>query len=700
MIANYEKQVYTAMLGKVIGVYLGRPFEGWSKQAIEARWGEIGRYVHTDQNVPLVVVDDDITGTFTFIKVLADSGLYEETPDRLYGENWLNYLLEGQTVLWWGGVSNSTEHTAFCNLTRGIESPESGSIRRNGREVAEQIGAQIFIDAFGMVAPGRPELAVRLAEKAARVSHDGEAVLAAKVVAAMVSLAFEIKDMNRLLDEAVTWIPGDSLIAQVHRDVRAWAAEDGDWRRTYARIDERYGYRIYGGNCHVIPNHAIMVMAWAYAGNDFFKALQIICTAGWDTDCNAANVGCVSALVAGLEHLCDTYDFRTPFADRLLLPTADGTDSVTDVLRLSQVVAAIGRRIMKAEPLPAPKGGALHHFEMPGAVHGYQRSAGRAQAVTVAAPAGSSGTRGLGFSFGADRAAPARIATPLLAVSTGRTAYTSVSTPRLYNGMTVQARIHCQSLSAPASLRLFVRTTEEAMVYSQPIELRAGASADISWVVEAGFVPLQEFGLETASEQPSEGEVVVEYVDFGGAVKLEYPVMMPSQGPRAIPGWISNLDFVHGRFSNDSEEWFSIGRNEYMGLMVTGNRSWNDCSVGCGFKIHAAERAGVLLRYQGVRRHYGVWFTKDTVQIVRNCYGEQVLAAVPLALEENRGYKLEARVEGDQISVSVDGRRVLTARDATFAVGGAGFAVERGVSGFRELALEATTRDFVPPGAG
>jgi hypothetical protein len=70
-----------------------------------------------------------------------------------------------------------------------------------------------------------------------------------------------------------------------------------------------------------------------------------------------------------------------------------------------------------------------------------------------------------------------------------------------------------------------------------------------------------------------------------------------------------------------------------------------------------------------------------------------VLAEVPLALEENRGYKLEARVEGARISVAVDGRQVLTARDATFAVGGAGFAVERGVSGFRELVVEATTRE-------
>jgi len=126
MIAEYEKQVYTAMLGKVIGVYLGRPYEGWSKKDIETKWGAIDRYVHEDQKVPLVVADDDISGTFTFVKILADSGLYADTPERLYGENWLNYVLEGQSVFWWGGVAHSTEHTAFLNLKRGIEAPSSG----------------------------------------------------------------------------------------------------------------------------------------------------------------------------------------------------------------------------------------------------------------------------------------------------------------------------------------------------------------------------------------------------------------------------------------------------------------------------------------------------------------------------------------------------------------------------------------------
>ena len=225
-VRNYERRVYAGVLGKAIGVYMGRPFEGWSKEAIEERWGRIEGYVHEDQGVPLVVPDDDITGTFTFVRALEDSGQYADTPASFFGETWLNYLVEGKTVLWWGGMGHSTEHTAYLRLKQGIPSPESGSIERNGATVAQQIGAQIFIDAFGLVAPGKPELAVKLARAAASVSHDGEAVYAAMAVAAMVSGAFVERDMAALLDLGARFIPEESVISRVHRDVRTWAAQD------------------------------------------------------------------------------------------------------------------------------------------------------------------------------------------------------------------------------------------------------------------------------------------------------------------------------------------------------------------------------------------------------------------------------------------------------------------------------------------
>ena len=88
---------------------------------------------------------------------------------------------------------------AFVRLQQGIEAPRSGSIELNGKIVAEQIGAQIFIDSLAMVTPGNPKLAFDLAGKAASVSHDGEAVLAAQFLAVMEAQAFVQPDTTRCL---------------------------------------------------------------------------------------------------------------------------------------------------------------------------------------------------------------------------------------------------------------------------------------------------------------------------------------------------------------------------------------------------------------------------------------------------------------------------------------------------------------------
>ena len=102
------------------------------------------------------------------------------------------------------------EHTAYVRLKQGIRRPESGTARGMGRSSAEQIGAQIFIDGWAMVAPGDPELAADLARRAASVSHDGEAVYGAQVIAAMEAHAFVEPDLQKLLDTGLSVIPRDT----------------------------------------------------------------------------------------------------------------------------------------------------------------------------------------------------------------------------------------------------------------------------------------------------------------------------------------------------------------------------------------------------------------------------------------------------------------------------------------------------------
>src|SRR5918992_1052398 len=201
--SDYTERVYAGVLGKIIGVYLGRPFEGWEHDRIISELGEIYYYVNDRRDLPLknntlVVTDDDVSGTFTFLRALPDYGNNPDLTPAQIGQTWLNYIIERRTILWWGGLGNSTEHTAYLRLKSGIHAPKSGSIALNSRVVAEQIGAQIFVDGWAMAAPGDPELAADLARRAGSVSHDGEAIYGAQVIAAMEATAFAESDLQRL----------------------------------------------------------------------------------------------------------------------------------------------------------------------------------------------------------------------------------------------------------------------------------------------------------------------------------------------------------------------------------------------------------------------------------------------------------------------------------------------------------------------
>ncbi len=699
-IANYEQQVYAGVLGKVIGVYLARPVEGWEQQRLVEKWGLIDHYIAADRGVPLVVPDDDISGTFTFVRALEDSGRYADTTPDFFGKTWLNYLIEGKTILWWGGLGVSTEHTAYLRLKHGIPSPRSGSIALNGRVVAEQIGAQIFIDAFGLVAPGDPQLAARLARPAAQVSHDGEAVNAAMVVAAMVSAAFVEKDMQRLLDIGVSVIARNSLVGQLHRDVRSWCRQDGDWHRTYDRIAGKYGYDSYGGGCHVIPNHALMVMAWSYALDDFRRALAIVTTAGWDTDCNAANVGTVMGLVAGLDGISKDYDFRGPFADRMLLPTAEGSRHVSDCLQEALHIARIGRKIMGWPELEAPKGGAWHHFILPGSRHGYmveRTDQGMPGTGAVANVAGPNGTRVMEIAY--QEAAPnhpVRVSTPVLAEPVGY-GYGIVGTPKVYAGQVVTLEGVARKCESQASIRLFARclaadgdgsqVTGTKLVYGEPVQLKAGSPFALTLPVpgDRGF-PVKDIGVEITGGPSAAGSLFVNRVLFTGPPDIHIPDELP-QKDGTVPGWVVDADRVVGRSGKTAPAMTYVGKDEGCGILATGNEDWTDYTVSVQLSIHCADTAGIIARYQGLERFIALVKTRDALKLLLNYYGETVLAEMPCIWEVDELHRLSLTVRGTTITASLDGKRVLTGEDTKLGRGGAGFRVDNGFAGFREIVI-------------
>jgi ADP-ribosylglycohydrolase len=695
--SDYETQVYAGVLGKVIGVYMGRPFEGWPKSRITERWGLVDRFVADDCKVPLVVADDDISGTLTFVRALEDSGLYLDVGYEDFGKNWLNYIIENKSILWWGGMGLSTEHTAYLRLKEGYKPPETGSMAHNGRIVAEQIGAQIFIDAFGLVTPARPDLAVKLAERASRVSHDGEAVYGAMVVAAMVSAAFVEKDMDRLLDTAIGFIPGDSLIAQVHRDVRQWARRDQDWPATYDRIAEKWGYTKYGGNCHIIPNHALMVMAWAYAPDDFRKAQAIVNTAGWDTDCNAANVGTVMGVKVGLGDINRDYDFQSMFADRIILPTAEGTRGITDCLAEALYIAKMGRKLMGADALEAPKGGAVHHFTLPGARHGYQvekSAAPGSGAEIVHDRGGADGALSVTF-HDLDTERPVRVSTPILAEPTVGHGYCIMGAPRLYPGMRVELEGSARGIRGVATARPFVRhfapASETRVFLGSSALLRSDEDFALTLVVpdHEGW-PVKDLGIEVSGGQGAGGTLLIDRVSFFGPFSFRLADLLPFTPKWAPIGWVADVDTFGWPLSDEPEVLQHLGKNQGRGIVVTGNTDWSDYRFTGRVATHLAERAGLVARYQGLTRYIELAQESDRL-VLSSCWDDQrsVLGQHALVRQLDKLYDLGLHVRGAEVTATLDGQEILHGRDDRLGRGAAGYFVERGLAGFRDTHMRS-----------
>ena len=701
---DYPERAYAAVLGKLIGVYLGRPFEGWSYQRIVSELGPIEDYVHERLGCPLVVTDDDVAGTFTFIRALEDHGAKPDITAREIGETWLNYIVENRAILWWGGNGNSTEHTAWLNLKRGIDAPASGSIAVNGESVAEQIGAQIFIDGWAIVAAGDPALAARLAEQAAKVSHDGVAVDAAKLWAAMEAEAFVTRDVERLIDVGLAQIPPSSPIARLVADIRQWREQYADWRDARQAIETHYGYDKYPGNCHVVPNHALMIMALLYAPDDFSRAQTIVCTSGWDTDCNAGNVGCLMGAMLGLEGIEAGRDWRGPIADRMLISSADGGGAINDAVRVSARLVDLGRKLAGLDPLIARKDGAQFHFSMPGSVQGFMPTAGDSRLDLANVPFEQA--RALQVRYFGLGPEPAAATTPTFAppdVTRMRT-YELMATPLVYPGQTVRARVIADLRNAGPILvcvRALVYGANDALapVDGEPVALAPGAETVLtSRLPDMGGQPIQSIGLALRSAGSGEdGAITLDYLRWDGPpeVRLRRPKTPGDFWRRA---WVNGVSV----FSTNFPQAFRVSQDRGEGMIIHGGRQWTDYRVETALTAHLAEHAGVGVRVQGLRRYYAVLLVRpDFVRLVRVRDGATtVLAERTLAWSFETPYEIVVQVSGADIEASVGGV-ALKARDesaAALADGGIAMIIEGGACSCDALRV-APARSVTDPTA-
>lgn len=691
-IRQYKDDIYAGVLGKILGVYLGRPVEGWTYEKIQQHFGEVYYFKNHKTGAPLIVPDDDISGTFVFFRALEDSNYDPELSAEAIGDAWLNYLVEDETVLWWGGLCRSTEHTAYLRLKNGIKAPMSGSVELNGRSMAEQIGSEIFIDTWAMANPGNPEKAAEMARRAASVSHGGVAIDAAVYLAVMEAMAFEEKDINTLLDKGLEYIDNDEFKALI-AELRAHCAATDNWHEVRQWIAENHGYDKYPGNCPMITNHLTLLMAFIMGGDDFNKSIMIATSAGWDTDCNAGNVGCLNGIRLGLDGFKKGTDLRKPVADRMYVISADSGSCVSDaVLETRKIYKAAAKLAGEEVEIPRER----FAFEYPGSVQGvmpWDKNIEEQVLCGIENAYDTIGEYGCKLSFaglGAGVHASAAIDTfiDLKPKGVDGTSYFDVlCSPSLYSGQTVKAKIYGPEEKNPM-FQFFIEYFDEndvlKVMEGPAIQLKQGDN-EVEWVVpDVGGHAIFRLGMTMRSYERLDSYIVLKTLDWSNT-PIEYKMgrsmeMTPTLTPWTTQtAWLKTFVSSADHFNPDYTVTFSICHAVENGVATTGTADWTDYSVESEITFSQQNAAGLVARAKGHRQYYGAVFTEGCALIYRQWNEKRIeVARTPFDYKIDSTYALKFVVKGNELVLSVDGTEVLRGTDDAYTCGQAGFVVDGG----------------------
>lgn len=641
----------------------------------------------------MIVPDDDISGTFAFFRSLEDNRFSPEIKAWQIGDTWLNYIVEDKTILWWGGLSRSTEHTAYLRLKNGMKAPESGAIETNGRSMAEQVGAEIFIDAWAMANPGNPERAAKMAKEAASVSHDGLAVDAAVYLAVMESMAFVEKDIQVLLDKGLTYIHNPKFI-QLVSELRKQCEMASDWRQVRQWIATYHGYDKYPGGCPMVTNHLVLLMAFIMGGDDFNRSCMIACSAGWDTDCNAGNVGCLNGIRLGLEGFKHSTDLRKAVADRLYVVSADGGFCVSDaVLEARKILKAACRLEYEAVDFPEIR----MAFEYPGAVQGlvpYDRDVEEQVLTGIDNPYEESGEYGCRLSYcglGPGVHASVCVDTFIDLKPKGKegTSYFDVlCSPALYSGQEIEAAVSAPNEKNPMFfffIEYFNEKDELEILYSDAYPLETGDNL-LAWEIPStGGHAIFRLGICLKNNRNRlDGSITIKTLDWSNVPVCfrmgKAKEMTPSVTPwTTSTAWLKTFVSSADRFFPDYQTTFAISHPVANGVVTTGTMDWDNYAVKSKITFSYQEQAGLVARAKGHRRYYGAVLTGRKALIYRQCDEKRyVIAEADMDIQTDETYELEFRLKEDRLILSIDGKEVVKGADDHYLQGGAGFVVDSG----------------------
>lgn len=265
---SFSPRILQGWIGQLAGASFGTSLEGYYGWQIEKVYGEVRGYV-----TPPETTNDDSVYEIVLLDVFEHMG--RGMTSEALGDEWVRQIPFGV----------SAEGTALRNLSLGIYPPQSGSFMN---PYCDWIGAQMRGMVCGMLAPGDPMEAARLAHIDAVVSHARNGVYGEIYAAVLCSLAFVMDNPRAILVEAARYIPARSeyaaKLAYCFSVLTAEPSPKTAWPILEKHF-ERYNW------IHAYPNLAADMLSLWYGRGDFTETLSLLARAGLDVDCNGGLVG-------------------------------------------------------------------------------------------------------------------------------------------------------------------------------------------------------------------------------------------------------------------------------------------------------------------------------------------------------------------------------------------------------------------------
>jgi ADP-ribosylglycohydrolase len=284
-----EEKTLTGWVGQLAGGAFGTAIEGYTGQRISEVYGEVRSYV-TDPET----MNDDVVYELALLDAFESHGRGLTSQD--IADEWLREIPFGWSAEW----------IAIQNLRAGLTPPGSGSYRN---PYSDWIGVQMRGMICGMLAPGQPLEAVRLAHLDGVVSHAANGVYGGMYAAALTALAYVRDDPRVVAVEAAGYVPQGSEYAAVLHECLDMVTRESDVSSALAWAEQRFEQYNW---IHAYPNMAVDIISLWYGGRDITESFALLARGGLDIDCNAGLVGTVLGVIGGVSAV-----WADPIGDRL-----------------------------------------------------------------------------------------------------------------------------------------------------------------------------------------------------------------------------------------------------------------------------------------------------------------------------------------------------------------------------------------------